>query len=33
MDYVPEDLNQIEMSIFEEKIDHWLRDYKGHLQI
>ena len=33
MDYVPEDLNQIEMSIFEEKIAKWLRDYKGHLQI
>ena len=33
MDFVPDDLNQIEMSIFEEKIAQWIRDYKGHLQI
>ena len=32
MDFVPENLNQKEMVIFEKKINQWIKDYKSGVQ-
>jgi len=32
MDFVPEDLNQEEMEIFENQIDQWIEDYSSGIQ-
>ncbi len=32
MDYVPNDLNQEEMEIFEKQIDQWIEDYHSGIQ-
>ena len=32
MEFVPEDLNEKEMVIFEEQIDQWIKDYNSGIQ-